>query len=122
MRINPLWLRHTKPKSGKGNNLNLITEAIRIASWVFEIEKRADQNSRAEVYRARKKNQEILFDAEYDQQYHKISQKQDPKRWFPDYWLTFLLLGLAAGDNGRTVLGAGNKFSIIISLLHIKCY
>ncbi len=37
MRINPLWLQNTKPKSGKGNNLNLITEAIRIASWIFEI-------------------------------------------------------------------------------------
>ena len=110
MRINPLWLRNTKTKSGKGNNLNLITEAIRIASWIFEIERRADQNSRAELYRSKKKKIDLDFDVEYDKQYHKISQKQDPKRWFPDYWLTFLLLGLAAGNNGRTVLGAGNKF------------
>ncbi len=107
MRINPLWIRYTKPKSGSGNNLNLITEAIRIASWVFEIERRSDQNTRAQAYRSRSKKIEIDFDAEYNEQYKKISQKQDPKKWYPDYWLTFLLLGLAAGVDGRTVLGAG---------------
>ncbi len=108
MRINPLWLRNTKPKSGKGNNLNQITEAIRIASWIYEIERRADQNTRSEQYRKRKSNIEVIYDTEYDDQYRRISQRQDPKKWYPDYWLSFLLLGFPAGDNGRTVLGAGN--------------
>ena len=56
------------------------------------------------------KKKDLDFDVEYDKQYLKISQKQDPKRWFPDYWLTFLLLGLGASNNSRTVLGAGNKY------------
>ena len=93
-----------------GHNLNAQIEAIRVASWTFEVQRRADANARSEISRAKKKNPSVTieYDQSYNKQYMKLTNKQNPKEWFSTSWLTFLLMGFPAGDEGRTVLGAGN--------------
>ncbi len=98
-----------------GHNLNAQIEAIRVASWTFELQRRADSNARSEISRSRKKNPPVTIDynESYDKQYQKLTRKQNPKEWFSTSWLTFLLMGFPAGDDGRTVLGAGNVLQLI---------
>ena len=93
-----------------GHNINAQIEAIRVASWTFEVQRRADANARSEISRGKKKDPPIVidYDQSYNQHYIKLTRKQDPKEWFSTSWLSFLLMGFPAGDNGRTVLGAGN--------------
>ena len=47
------------------------------------------------------------FETEYQASYATVFKKQDPDTWTPTYWLSFLLIGLAAGKEGRNVLHAG---------------
>ena len=39
--------------------------------------------------------------------FRKVFPRENSNTWTPDYWISFLLIGLPAGDDGRTVLGAG---------------
>ena len=104
--------------SGKGHNKNVVTEAIRIATWTFEVEKRAEVNTRAEISRAKlskKLPAPVVpsYNIAYGQQYSKIFLKMDPQFFYPTYWLTFLILGFPAGEEGRTILGAGSILFLI---------
>ncbi len=105
-----------------GHNLNAQTEAIRVASWTFEVQRRADANARSEISRAKKKDPPVTidFDESYNKHYIKLTQKQNPKEWFSTSWLTFLLIGFPAGDDGRTVVGAGN-FLLLITIQKFNC-
>ena len=47
------------------------------------------------------------YDQLYQSQYAKIFRKEVSNLWYPTYWLSFLLIGLPADKEGRTVLGAG---------------
>ncbi len=98
-----------------GQNHNAQTEAIRVASWTFEVQRRADANARSEISRARKKVPPVTieYDASYNKHYIKLTTKQNQKEWFSTSWLTFLLMGFPAGDDGRTVVGAGNLLLLL---------
>ena len=97
--------------SGKGNNKNAVIEAIRKVTWSFEVDRRAKGNARVEVSRARDRtpSETLNYNDAYTVQYNKIFKKTSSQTWYPIYWLSFLLIGFAAGEEGKTVLGAGNE-------------
>ena len=101
--------------SGKGNNKNAVIEAIRKVTWSFEVDRRAKGNARVEVSRARDRipSETLNYNDAYTVQYNKIFKKTSSQTWYPIYWLSFLLIGFAAGEEGKTVLGAGNETWII---------
>ena len=108
-KVNPLWKRYwINGKSGL-NNKNSVIEAIRVLTWGFEVDRRSKVNARSEVSRAKSAtpSEEIDYETAYKHQYTKISRNANASQWYPSFWLSFLLMGFAAGDDGRTVLGAG---------------
>ena len=109
-KINSLWTQNfIVTKSGKGNNKNAVLEGIRNLTWGLECHERANQNCLVTLSRARssKKAVTVEYDQLYQNQYAKIFRKEVSNLWYPTFWLSFLLIGLPADKEGRTVLGAG---------------
>ena len=112
-RINKLWIKANRVKSGSGNNSNSILVGIQRLTWPMECMDRAGNNASTYVSRLKaeqKKDKDVIvptFEDAYQAAFRKVYPRENAHRWIPDYWISFLLIGMPAGDDGRTVLGAG---------------
>ena len=74
---------------------------------------RAGNNASTYVSRLKseqKKDKDVIvptFEDAYQAAFRKVIIRENANQWIPDYWISFLLIGMPAGEDGRTVLGAG---------------
>ena len=112
-RINKIWIKANRVKSGAGNNVKSILNGILRLTWPLECIDRAINNTSTFLSRMRlenKKNPAIVvptFEDTYSAAFRKVFPRENANTWIPDYWMAFLLVGLPASDDGRAVLGAG---------------
>ena len=113
-RINKLWIRANRTKSGEGNNVNSILIGILRLTWPMECIDRAQNNASTYISRLKLENKKNrtetpipTYEDAYQAAYRKVFPRENVNSWIPDYWISFLLCGLPAGDEGRVVLGAG---------------
>ena len=116
-RINKLWLKANRSKSGAGNNINSSLMGIQRWTWPMECIDRASNNASTYISRLKteqKKDDSVVipsFEETYQAAFRKVYVRENVNTWLPDYWLAFLLIGLPSGAEGRTVLGAGPAFA-----------
>ena len=93
----------------------------------MEVHDRSTANAHSRMSRSVRKTKDgsgkLDFETEYQNSYATVYRKQDPDTWIPTYWLSFLLIGLAAGKEGLNVLHAGQLLlMIVINSIHFLQY
>lgn len=97
--MNPLYVAPEDLRSGETPSAML--QAIRKAVYTPDALSRAKRSVSAKVVRLKKAGKlpsDFIEDIEIKKRFDEIIATFDPDEWFPNYWLSFVLLSLPAGD------------------------
>lgn len=106
--VNPLWEELASQQAQNGNSDGHCLPELLKKCWLLEAERKARQNAAKQLERNKGKEGSQSFEELLAIKFRTVLQKKK-RDWVPDYWLSFLLCGLPAGDQGKRALFAGKR-------------